>query len=56
MALHALGSYRTGCPDGSGETKHVVRRVLVSGLDLGAGTREGSLLQRAQMLAVFGPR
>ncbi len=54
-ALHALGSYRTSCGDGSGETKHVVRRVVVSGLDLGAGTREGSLLQRLETLAVFGP-
>ena len=33
---------------------HVIRRVVVSGLDLGAGTREGSLLQRVQTLAVFG--
>lgn len=55
MALHALGGYRTPCPDG-GETKHVVRRVVVSGLDLGAGTRDGSLLQRVRTLAVFGPR
>lgn len=54
MALHALGSFRTACADGSGETKHVVRRVVVSGLDLGAGTREGSLLQRLETLAVFG--
>jgi hypothetical protein len=44
---------RTGA-DGTGETKHVIRRVVVSGLDLGAGTREGSLLQRVQTLAVFG--
>lgn len=54
MALHALGGYRTPCPDG-GETKHVVRRVVVSGLDLGAGTRDGSLLERLHTLAVFGP-
>ncbi len=55
MALHALGGYRTPCPDG-GESKHVVRRVVVSGLDLGARTREGSLLERLQTLAIFGPR
>jgi hypothetical protein len=55
MALHALGSYRTPCPDGRGETRQVVRRVVVSRLDLGAGTREGSLLERLDTLAVFGP-
>jgi hypothetical protein len=54
MAIHAFGGWRTVCADGTGETKHVIRRVAVSGLDLGAGTREGSLLQRAQTLAVFG--
>ncbi|MCW5889190.1 MAG: C40 family peptidase [bacterium] len=55
MTLHALGSYRTPCPDGRGETRQVVRRVVVSRLDLGAGTREGSLLERLDTLAVFGP-
>lgn len=55
MALHALGSYRTPCDDGRGETRQVVRRVVVSRLDLGAGTREGSFLERVDTLAVFGP-
>lgn len=55
MALHALGSYRTPCADGRGETRQVVRRVVTSRLDLGAGTREGSLLERLDTLAVLGP-
>jgi hypothetical protein len=55
MVLHALGDYREPCPDGAGETRRLVHRVVVSRLDLGRGSRRGSLLERTTTLTVFGP-
>ena len=43
-AVHALWAYKR--PKSGGEATAAVRRVVVSGLDLGRGTAAGSLLER----------
>jgi cell wall-associated NlpC family hydrolase len=54
LALHALGEYVEPC--GTGETVVDVRRVIVSGLELGKNSSRGSLLERVTRLVVFGPQ
>jgi hypothetical protein len=53
MALHALGEYLEPCT--GGENIVDVRRVVVSGLELGKGSTRGSFLERVTRLVVFGP-
>ena len=56
-ALHSLGEYFEACPGGeSASTRRDVHRVVVSGLDLGAGTERGSFLERMTRLVVIGGR
>ncbi len=43
-AIHATWSYRERT--GSGEIQHLLRRVVVTDLDLGAGASKGSLVER----------
>ncbi len=54
MVLQALDGFAEPCPAGRGETRVVVRRVVVSRLDVGRGSSSGSLLARTSALAVFG--
>jgi hypothetical protein len=52
-ALHAFAEYLTPCKEG-GETLHDVKRVGVSGLELGRGTSRRAFLERIVRLSVFG--
>ena len=48
--IHSLGAYYTR--EGDRDVEHRVKRVVVSGLDLGAGGKKGSLFETAQAAAV----
>ena len=54
MVLHALGEYVQPCAGGSGETVLDVQRMVVSDLQLGAGSSRHSLIERITSLVVFG--
>ena len=52
-AIHATWSYKEKTPDGQGERPRLIQRVAVTGLDLGAGTSKGSLLERIISIRVI---
>jgi hypothetical protein len=52
-AIHATWSYKEKMPDGQGERPRLIQRVAVTGLDLGAGSAKGSLLERIISIRVI---
>jgi hypothetical protein len=52
-AIHATWSYKEKTPDGQGEVARFIKCVAVTGLDLGAGSVKGSLLERIISIRVI---
>jgi len=52
-AIHATWSYKEKAPDGQGEVARFIKRVAVTGLDLGAGSAKGALLERIISIRVI---
>jgi hypothetical protein len=52
-AIHATWSYKEKAPDGQGEVTRFIKGVAVTGLNLGAGSSKGSLLERIISIRVI---
>jgi hypothetical protein len=52
--LSAINEFIALCPGGEGEVE--IKKVVVSDLDVGAGTTRRSFLERMTKVAVFGPQ
>ena len=52
--FHLFSGYRSPCGSGK-QTKMVVNRAMVTSLELGEGSKKGSLLERLVRIVGFGP-